>query len=134
VSAARVSIVAAITAVAAWGMKGVAIALAGGLDKSALESPLFIVGLVAIIVAAGAFGAALATRRPAWLRALAVIVAVALAAVVALGVQTLIKALLPDSAGWVEEEAGLWVSASLTAAVIVVWLQGREDARSSALP
>jgi hypothetical protein len=104
-------------------MKGVAIAIAGGLDKSALESPLFIVGLVAMIVAAGAFGAALATRRPAWLRALAVIVAVPLGAAIALGVQALIKALLPDSAGWVEEEAGLWVSALLIAAVILAWLQ-----------
>jgi hypothetical protein len=104
------------------------------LDKSALESPLFIVGLVAIIVASGAFGAALGTRRPAWLRALAAIVAVAVGAAVALGLQGLIKALLPDSAGWVEEDAGLWVSASITAAVILVSLERRDHARSSALP
>ena len=124
-SAARISVIAAITAVAAWGTKGVVIAIAGGLDKSPLESPLFIVGLVASVVAAGAFGVALAARRPAWLRALAGIIAVVIGAGTVLVVQTLVKAVLPDT-GWVEEEAGLWASALLTAAVIIFSLQRRE--------
>lgn len=42
------------------------------------------------------------------------------------------KPLLPDSTGWVEEEAGLWVSAALVAAV-VLWWNRRGEGRTSQL-
>ena len=50
-SASRLAVLAAIASVVAWRLKAVAIAIAGGLDKSPLESPLFVLGLVAIVVA-----------------------------------------------------------------------------------
>jgi 4-amino-4-deoxy-L-arabinose transferase-like glycosyltransferase len=44
----------------------------------------------------------------------------------------LAAALIPDSAGWVQEEAGLWLSALLALGVTVFWYTTRGAA--AALP
>jgi hypothetical protein len=58
-----------LAAVAAWGIKAVAIGVAGGLEKSPFEGPLFRIGLLALVVAFAAAGVAaaglLARRRGA---------------------------------------------------------------------
>ena len=125
-TAARIAVVAAVSAVVAWAVKGVAIGAAGGLDKSALESPLFVVGMVALIVALAAFGVAVTVGRPAWQRIIAAVAAVSVGVVVSILIQNVLKALLPDSTGWVEEEVGLWTSSVLTVALIVLWVRRRD--------
>ena len=132
-TAARIALVSAIAAVVAWALKGVAIGAAGGLDKSAFESPLFAIGMVALVVAVAAFGVAVTAGRPAWQRALAGIAAVVIGVVGTILIQTVIDALLPDSAGWVQEEAGLWASSLLAAVLIFLWLRRRQRMPSGAV-
>lgn len=62
--ASRLAALAAIIAVVSWGLKAVAIGIAGGLDRSPFESPLFGLGLVAIVVAFASLGVAVARERP----------------------------------------------------------------------
>ena len=45
-TASRFAVLAAVASAVAWGLKAVAIGIAGGLDESPLESPLFVLGLV----------------------------------------------------------------------------------------
>jgi hypothetical protein len=126
VSARRLAPIAAVAAVVLWLAKALAIWSAGGLDKSSLESPLFVAGLVALVVASAAFGAALTEgRTPAVRVVAAAAVSVATAALSILIQNGIVKPLLPESTGWVEEEAGLWVSAALVAAVVVWWTTRR---------
>lgn len=124
--AATIAVLCAVVAVAAWAAKAVAIAVAGGLDESPLEGPLFFVGLVAIVAAFGAFVVALAGERATGYRALAGVAGALLGLGAVVLVESLVGALVPSSAGWVQEEAGLWVAAALTAALLVVWYRGRE--------
>ena len=119
--ASRLAVLAAITATVVWGLKAVAIGTAGGLDKSPLESPLFILGLAAIVVAFASLGVALTGRRSLSYKVLGasagVVVGVALSALAS----AVAAAVVPDSAGWVQEEAGLWVSALLAVGVTAYW-------------
>jgi mannitol-specific phosphotransferase system IIBC component len=122
VRARRVAAIAAVAALVLWLVKALAIWNAGGLDKSSLESPLFVAGLVALIVASAAFGAAVTEGRPLAIRAAAAAAGVIVGAALTILIQNMIvKPLLPESTGWVEEEAGLWVSAALVAAVVLWW-------------
>lgn len=65
----RTALFAAIAAAGLWGAKTLSIGLAGGLDKSPLEGPLFLAGLAASVVASVALGVALTRGRAGWLRA-----------------------------------------------------------------
>lgn len=122
VTARRLAAVAAVAAVVLWLLKALAIWSAGGLDESSLESPLFVAGLLALLIAAAAFGAAVTERRPLAVRAAAAAVAMIAGAALSILIQNaIVKPLLPESTGWVEEEAGLWVSAGLVAAVVLWW-------------
>lgn len=121
-SASRLAAVAAVAALVLWLLKALAIWNAGGLDESSLESPLFVAGLLAIVVALAAFGAAVTEGRPLAVRAAAAAAGVVAGAALSILLQNVIvKSLLPESTGWVEEEAGLWVSAALVAAVVLWW-------------
>lgn len=133
-SAARIAVAAALAALAAWVLKAVAIGVAGGLDESPLEAPLFVLGLVAFLLAVGAFGVALAGGRPLWLRALAGAAGALVGAAVLLAIQSIVTAVLPSSTGWVEVEAGLWISAALAAAVIILSLRARGEIGAEAAP
>ena len=124
-SSARLAVYAAVLAVVAWIVKGIAIAAAGGLDKSALESPLFVVGMLALIIALGAFGVAVTAGRPVPVRALAAVGAIVVGVMLSILVQNAVKAALPDSTDWVQEEAGLWIGSILVAALIAMVLRSR---------
>jgi hypothetical protein len=113
-------------AVVAWGVKALAIWNAGGLDKSRLESPLFAVGLILIVLAYAALGLAFTAGRELWLRVTGLIVGIVVGTGLFLLVEEVVGTLVPDSAGWVQEEAGLWVGSALTAALVLGWLASGE--------
>ena len=129
-SASRLALLAAVVSVAAWGLKAVAIGAAGGLDRSPFEGPLYLLGLVAIIAAFAALGVAVAGQRSVVVRA----AGAALGVLVGLGLSMLSSVLatelVPDSAGWVQAEAGLWFSALLALGVTAYWHLGRAGHRS----
>jgi hypothetical protein len=126
VNSARVAGAAAIGAVVAWGVKALAIWNAGGLDKSRFESPLFVLGLILITLAYAALGLAVTARRSLWLRIVGPVAGIVIGTGLVLVVEDVISGLVPDSAGWVQEEAGLWVGSALTAALALGWLVSRE--------
>jgi hypothetical protein len=73
------------------------------------------------------FGAAVTEGRPLAVRAAAAAAGVLVGAALTILIQNaIVKPLLPESTGWVEEEAGLWVSAALVAAVTLWWNSRRE--------
>jgi hypothetical protein len=108
---ARVVRVSAWLALALWLAKAVAIWAAGGLDRSALEAPLFFAGLLAYAVGAFTLGLLLLGDRSTFLRVGAAVLTLVAALLLISIFQALLRALLPESAGWVTEEAGLWASA-----------------------
>ena len=120
---------AAVACALAWGLKAVAIGAAGGLDRSPLESPLFVLGLVAIGVAFAALGVSAAGGRSRAVVVaaglLGVLVGVGLSALASIAAATLI----PESAGWVQEEAGLWFSALLALGLTIAWHSSRRTVR-----
>ena len=130
-SATRLAVLAAIASAVAWGLKAVAIGVAGGLDKSPLESPLFVLGLMAIVVAFASLGVAVARERTLAVKVIGGLVGV----LIGFGLSTLASAvalaLIPDSAGWVEAEAGLWFSALLALGVAAAWHNSRDTARTT---
>ena len=128
-SANRVGAVAAVAAALLWAAKAIAIWIAGGLDESPLESPLFVLGLLAIVIAYIALGVAAARGRSTLVGVLAGVGGLLVGVAVALVADALAGAVLPDSAGWVQEEAGLWLAAGLTVIVAVGWLLFREPRR-----
>jgi len=113
-SAGRIALVAAVATAVFWGAKAVAIWSAGGLDQSALEGPLFVLGLISLVVAFAALGAHLARARPLWQRVVAAILVVLIGGVIFLFVEDASGSLVGEAAGWVQEEIGLWVAALLT--------------------
>ena len=130
-SANRIAAAAAVAAALLWGAKAVAIWIAGGLDESPVESPLFVLGLLAIVIAYIALGVAAARGRSRLVATLAGVGGFVVGVAVALVADALAGAVLPDSAGWVQEEGGLWLSAALTVIVAVGWLLLREPGRES---
>ena len=128
VPARRVALIAAVAALVLWLLKALAIWNAGGLDESSLESPLFVAGLLAIVIAGAAFGAALTEGRTLEVRVAAAAAGLFVTAALGILIQNAIVApLLPESTGWVEEEAGLWVSAALLLAVVLWWTSRRSS-------
>jgi hypothetical protein len=131
-TASRVAVLAAIAALVGWGLKAIAIWVAGGLDESPLENPLFALGLMAIIVAAASLGVAMAGERRLALKVLiavgAVVIAAALSNLLSLGA----AAVIPDSGGWVQDEAGLWLSALLMLGATTAWQSKRGAAQPAA--
>jgi hypothetical protein len=126
----RTAALFAVAAVAAWGLKAVAIGTAGGLELSPFEGPLFFLGLALLVAAFVTAGLALTAGRPVPVRILGAIGAL----VVGLAVSGLIEAgmgaLVPESAGWVEAEAGLWTISVLSAVVLLIWSRQREGTRA----
>lgn len=111
---------AAACAVVAWGLKTIAIAVAGGLDRSVLEGPLYLVGLLAIVVAFAAIGVSAARGRSLTLRVFAGVLGVVVGLVFSWAVEAAVGAVSPQSAGWVWEEAALWIISLLTLVVSVL--------------
>lgn len=129
---ARVALTAAALAVTFWAAKATAIGIAGGLDRSPFESPLFLAGLIAFVIAGASLGVAATYGRALWVRvaggALAFVAFLALAQ--AVGAVT--AALAPADPSWVWAELELWVIApvALLCARVVAQLR---SARSTAV-
>ena len=119
-TARRLALLGAAGAVVLWALKATAIGTAGGLDKSPLEGPLFLAGLVSALVGAGALGAWVLAGRPTWMRVAGAVGAIVLL-VLSAGVGGAIAAALqPDDPSWVWGEVNLWVSALVLAAAVLV--------------
>lgn len=118
--------VAAVTAALFWAAKATAIAVAGGLDQSPLETPLFMLGLLAFVVAAVTLTWSALAGRGLALRILACV-----GSVVGIfgfaAITTPVFESLVDS--WVGAELNLWVLA--VALLIVVALVSRRQAGDS---
>ena len=127
-TASRLAVLAAIASVVAWGLKALAIGAAGGLDQSPFEGPLFVLGLVAIVVAFASLGVAVATRRPRAFKVFGGLVGVLVGFGLSMLASVVAAAAVPDSAGWVQAEAGLWVSALLALGLTVYWHTSRDVA------
>ena len=118
-TAGRVALLGATGAVVFWAAKATAIGIAGGLDKSPLESPLFLAGLVGALVGAGALGAWVLAGRPTWLRVLGAVVAIVLVVLSAGVGGSVAAALQPEDPSWVWGEVNLWVSAAVLSAAVL---------------
>jgi hypothetical protein len=102
---------------AAWTAKALAIGLAGGLGQSPLESPLFLLGLVALVVAAASTGIAVLRDGPWWRRVAGAVLGLVLTAVVGTVAGVVVSAIEPTSPGWAWEEANLWAMMATLLAV-----------------
>lgn len=120
-TASRLAVLAAVTSVVAWGLKAVAIGVAGGLDQSPLEGPLFVLGLVAIVVAFASLGVAVARDHSVTFKVIGAVVGVVIGFGLSMLASVVAAAVIPDSAGWVQAEAGLWFSALLALGVTAYW-------------
>jgi hypothetical protein len=117
---ARVAWYSAVATAVVWTLKALAIWEAGGLGKTDLEDVGWAVGALLFLITWVVLGYALAAERAIWLR----VVAAVLGGVLGLVLVSILDGaadVLPDSAGWVEEEAGLWAAAVVTLAV--AWWQ-----------
>ena len=121
-TASRIAWYAAIATAVVWAMKALAIWEAGGLGQTSLEDAGWAVGTLLFVVAWAALGVTFAARRPIWLRIVASIAGVGLGFVLFMALDSAADA-LPDSIGWVQEEAGLWAVALVTLAL--AWRQRR---------
>lgn len=123
----RIAVVAAITCLVAWTAKAIAIGLAGGLDRSALESPLFVVGFVASLVAGVAAALARTASRHPVARVGAVVLVLAAVYLVILGVNLVLEQTVTGDA-WVWSEVNLWVVALL---LLGITLAGRRPLKTA---
>ena len=121
---------AAVASVVSWELKTVASGVARGLDESPLESPLFALGLVAIVLAFASLGVAVARGRPVAFKVLGGVVGVLIGFGHSVLASLAAEAVVPDSAGWVEAEAGLWFSAMLALGVSAYLHTSRGTART----
>ena len=125
-TAARVATYATIGAVAAWTVKALVIGLAGGLNKSPAEGPLFFLGMILFTVGVVSIGLAITTGRSLVVRVLGVVGTVAVFMVVWLAIDTVIASLAPaNDPHWVWAEAQLWVIAVAVAVGWQAWVRGR---------
>jgi hypothetical protein len=115
----RIALWAALAAAASWAAKSIAIGIAGGLDKSPLEGPLFFAGLVFFIVAVVSLGVALTAGARPWLRVAAGVGAFAAGFALTVIVDSLVTALYSSGADrhWVWSEVNLWVSGIIALAI-----------------
>jgi hypothetical protein len=117
-SALQAARVGAVLGLVAWSVKSLVIALAGGLDRSPLEGPLFLLGMVATVVGGMALGAAVAAARAVWVRVAAAVLGAVVVAGAGSVLQTVLNAALPDSLGWFRNELGLIASAAVLTVVV----------------
>lgn len=126
-SARRIAVVAAVGAVAIWALKAVAIGIAGGLDRSPVEGPLFVLGLLSLVVAFVATGLAMTAGRGIAVRILGAVGGLLVGALMFMLLEDPVGSLVPESAGWVKEEAGLWAVSLVSAAAILLWARRADD-------
>jgi hypothetical protein len=122
-TAARIAWYAAIATAVVWTVKAIAIWEAGGLNQTSLEDLGWAVGSLLFLVAWAALGLACTAGRALWVRVAAAVGAVVVGFVLFLALDGAAD-VLPDSTGWVQEEAGLWAAAAVTLGV-AWWQRGR---------
>lgn len=115
-SAARLATITSIGVVLVWGAKSVAIGAAGGLGKSPVEGPLFLLGLVLYVVAAPTIGVAMTEGRSTAARVVGAIAGLLAGMALSAVANLVIAPFKPDSDPyWVWEEVNLWIVAVVTA-------------------
>ncbi len=134
-SAAKVATYATIGAVVVWALKALAIGIAGGLDKSPVEGPLFFIGFLLFVTGVIAIGLALTAGRSVAVRVGGLVATVAVLFVVWLAVDTIVASLAPeDDPHWVWAELQLWIIAVVTAVGWQLWLRRVPAAAEEAQP
>jgi hypothetical protein len=119
-TASRVALSAAIGAVLAWAAKAVVIWIAGGLDRSPAETPLFLLGLLCAVTAAVALAIAASKGREGTMRAVIPLGWIAAVVLVSGLLDWLITLPEPENPSWVWAEMELWALAvTLLAAVVL---------------
>ena len=128
----RIALSTALLAAALWSLKALTIGLAGGLDKSPLEDPLFLAGLAAFLTAAVAIGVALTRGRPTWLRALAGLAGPVIGFLTAMALDSLVGAFQATGEGrhWVWTEVNLWVIGAAGVALAALARRREQTART----
>lgn len=110
-SARRLGLYLALACAATWGVKALAIWNAGGLNKSSFEAPLFGLGFLLSLAALAVVGVAITGGKHIAVRVLGAVAGLVAALLVVLASDGVAGMVVPDSAGWVQEEAGLWFAA-----------------------
>ena len=110
-NSSRIAVIAAAAAAVLWAAKATAIGIAGGLDKSPLETPLFIAGLSCFVVGVLALGVSLARRARPLPRVLVALGMVVLGVGYAAVLSMTVDGLVAPTAGrhWAWAEISLWV-------------------------
>lgn len=112
-------VIATVVAAAAWAVKAIAIAAAGGLDQSPWESPLFLLGLLAFLTSVVALALLVSRGRSRIVRAGvvlgAVVGSIALTAAANAAVQ-----LVATSDHWIWGEVNLWLGCLVLIAAAMV--------------
>jgi hypothetical protein len=119
-TASRFAWYAALATAIVWTLKALAIWEAGGLGKTSLEDVGWAVGTLMLLVSWAALGFAFAAGQGIWLRIVAAVIGVVLGFALFMALDSSAD-VLPQSAGWVREEAGLWAVALVTLAA--AWWQ-----------
>ena len=104
----RIALILTSAATAAWSAKAVAIGIAGGLDRSPLEGPLFLLGLACCIAAAATTGLVLLDASSTTGRVVAGVAGV-VGTILFVGLcGTIAARLQPANPGWAWGEVNLW--------------------------
>lgn len=118
-SAAWIALLAAIATIVCWTAKAVAIGAAGGLGRSTLESPLFVLGTACYVTCCAALGFAL-SRGATRVRSVWAIGAAVLGITGIVAVEAALFALEPDPhRPWIWDEASLWIVAAASFALAI---------------
>ena len=115
-TASRLAWYGAVATAVVWAFKALAIWEAGGLGKTGLEDAGWALGTLAFLFTWAALGFAVASGRAIWLRIITAAAGVVVGLVLFLALDGAAD-VLPESTGWVHEEAGLWAVALVTLAV-----------------
>ena len=110
-----------------WTAKAMAIGIAGGLNRSPLESPLFLLGLVCCLVASAATGIAVIRPATVWGRTLSAAGGLAAGVLVTAATSAVVSAAAPPSPGWVWGELNLWATALTLLALNLTLLARRSQ-------
>jgi hypothetical protein len=104
----RSALVASVATVALWTAKALAIAAAGGLGKSPLEGPLFMLGLLACVAATLLVGAAACALRSVGWRVVGAVAAFVLVSIIGTATAAVANAIQPAHPQWYWGEINLW--------------------------
>jgi len=126
----RIAFTSSLICIGAWTVKAIAIGVAGGLGRSPLESPLFLLGLVAFVATVVLLALALSAGRAAGVRVLVVVGAVAAGVAFSVASNALVTAVRPANPSWVWGEVNLWVGAAVLLALVLATARNRGAAHA----